>query len=227
LLSFVTSENYNFIEIHLLLNKKHFLKRIFRQSRSAKDRLSMQQTLGSIMARLFSMSDETWEKHANPWSVWTRFTALPVLTASIWSRVWIGPWAWGLIVLAIFWIWVNPRIFSKPVSADNWASKAVLGERVWINRKQIPVPKHHRLVPNLLSGISGLGLLFLIWGLWRLDIWPTVLGAILIYAGKVWFLDRMAWLYEDMKDSTKEYSRWLYNNNIEQGAEGDPVNRAP
>ncbi len=181
----------------------------------------MQQTLESRIARFFSMTDETWERHANPWSVWTRFTALPVLVAAIWSRVWIGPWAWGLTVLAILWIWVNPRMFRKPVSTDNWASKAVLGERVWINRKQIPVPEHHRIVPNLLSGVSGLGLPFLIWGLWELGIWPTVLGAVLIYAGKVWFLDRMVWLYEDMKDSTTEYSSWLYNNNAEQGAEGD------
>ncbi len=82
------------------------------------------------------MSDEIWEKHANPWSVWTRFAALPVLVAAVWSQVWIGPWAWGLTVLAILWIWVNPRIFRKPVSTDNWASKTVLGERVWINRKQ-------------------------------------------------------------------------------------------
>ena len=118
-------------------------------------------------------------------------------------------------------------MFSKPVSTDNWASKAVLGEHVWINRKQIAAPKHHRLVPNLLSGVSGLGLLFLIWGLWGLEIWPTALGAILIYAGKVWFLDRMVWLYEDMKDSTKEYSSWLYNNNGEQGTEGDAANPVP
>jgi uncharacterized protein DUF6653 len=61
-------------------------------------------------------------------------------------------------------------MFRKPVSTDNWASKAVLGERVWINRKQIPVPEHHRIVPNLLSGISGLGLPFLIWGLWKPEI---------------------------------------------------------
>ena len=173
----------------------------------------MQKTLESRIARLFSMSDETWEKHANHWSVWTRFTALPALIVAVWSRVWIGPWAWGMTVLAILWIWVNPRIFRKPVSTDNWASKAVIGERVWINRKQIPVPEHHRLVPNLLNGISGLGLLFLIWGLWRLNIWPTALGAVLIYSSKVWFLDRMVWLYEDMKDSTTEYSNWLYNNN--------------
>ena len=176
---------------------------------------SMQQTFESRIARLLSMSDETWEKHANPWSVWTRFTALPVLVAAVWSQVWIGTWGWGLTVLAILWIWVNPRLFRKPVSTDNWASKAVLGERVWINRKQIPVPEHHRHVPNLLNGISGIGLLFLVWGLWRLKIWPTVLGAVLIYVGKVWFLDRMVWLYEEMKDSTTEYSSWLYNNNAE------------
>ena len=88
---------------------------------------------------------------------------------------------------------------------------------MWINRKQIPVPEYHRLVPNLLNGISGLGLLFLIWGLWRLNIWPTALGAVLIYSSKVWFLDRMVWLYEDMKGSTIEYSSWLYNNNAEPG----------
>ena len=172
------------------------------------------------------MSDKTWERHANPWSVWTRFTVLPVLVVSIWSRVWIGPWALGLTAVTLVWTWINPRMFSKPVSTANWASKAVLGERVWMNRKQIPVPKHHRLVPNLLSGISSLGLPFLIWGLWRLEIWPTVLAAILIYAGKVWFLDRMVWLYEDMKESTEEYSYWLYDGNAEQEAEGDAANSA-
>jgi hypothetical protein len=186
----------------------------------------MQTTFESRIARLFSMSDRTWERHANPWSVWTRFTVLPALIVSIWSRMWIGSWAWGLTAVAIVWAWINPRMFSKPLSTANWASKAVLGERVWMNRKQIPVPRHHRLAPNLLSGISGLGLLFLIWGLWRLEIWPTVLAVILIYAGKVWFLDRMVWLYEDMKDSAEEYSHWLYTGEGEQGAEGDAANRA-
>lgn len=33
-----------------------------------------------------------------------------------------------------------------------------------------------------------------------------------VYAGKVWFLDRMVWLYEDMKEVTPEYSGWLYDN---------------
>jgi hypothetical protein len=33
---------------------------------------------------------------------------------------------------------------------------------------------------------------------------------ILIYAGKMWFLDRMVWLFENMKEKHKEYSNWEY-----------------
>ena len=175
----------------------------------------MKQTLESGIAKLFSMSNETWERHANPWSVWTRFTVLPFLVLAVWSRIWIGQWAWALTAIAIFWTWINPRMFAKPKSTDNWTSNAVLGERVWLNRRKIPVPRHHGRVPNLLSGISGLGIPYLIWGLWQLNAWPTVIGIVLVYAGKVWFLDRMVWLYEDMKNSTPEYSRWLYNEDAE------------
>jgi hypothetical protein len=175
----------------------------------------MKHTFEAKISKLFAMSDETWERHANPLSVWTRFSALPLLIISIWSREWIGYWAWAPVALSVFWIWINPRIFSRPPSTDNWASKAVLGERVWINRNNIPVPKHHRLAPNLLNCISALGIPFLIWGLWQPSVWPTAVGTILVYAGKVWFLDRMVWLFEDMKDSNDEYSHWLYNNKAE------------
>ena len=41
--------------------------------------------------RLMAMDDAAWARHANPWSVWARvLTPLPMLSASIWSRVWIG-----------------------------------------------------------------------------------------------------------------------------------------
>ena len=171
----------------------------------------MNPTFEERIARLFSMTDEVWEKHANPWSVWTRFSALPLLIVAIWSRLWIGPWAWALVSVTIYWIWINPRLFKKPLSTDNWASKAVLGERVWLNRKTIPVPRHHRIMPNLLNVISAAGLPLLIWGLVQYEWWPTLSGIVLIYTGKVWFLDRMVWLYEDMKDASPEYSKWLYN----------------
>ena len=48
------------------------------------------------------------------------------------------------------------------------------------------------------------------WGPVRFEPWPLLLGCALVYAGKLWFPDRMVWLYEDMKDRHAEYRSWLY-----------------
>jgi len=32
----------------------------------------------------------------------------------------------------------------------------------------------------------------------------------MVYCGKLWFLDRMVWLYEEMKELHPPYRRWLY-----------------
>ena len=173
----------------------------------------MHSNLEAKIAKWFDMSDETWQRHTNPWSVWTRITVLPILIITVWSRTWIGWWSLIPVLIAIAWAWFNPRIFAKPRSTDNWASKAVLGERVWLNRKETPVPTHHKIMPNILSGVSGIGLPFVIWGVWQLEIWPTLLGCVFVYAGKLWFLDRMVWIYENMKDVNQEYARWLYKDN--------------
>lgn len=162
------------------------------------------------IAVTFKMSDEAWQRHANPWSVWTRNTVLPLLIAAIWSRVWLGWWSLLPIALAVLWMWLNPRVFPPPASTNNWASKAVLGERVWLSRDKIPVPPQHRQMPLVLSVVSGLGVPFLVWGLVKLDVWPTLFGSALVYMGKLWFLDRMVWLYEDMKDADPQYQSWLY-----------------
>lgn len=124
-------------------------------------------------------------------------------------------------------MWINPRIFPPPASTsrnfrarvksveesfqeNNWAAKAVLGERVWLNRDKIPVPEHHRRIPSILSIVSTTGMLFIIYGLVTFNIWSTLLGSVIVYLGKFWFIDRMVWLYEDMKDTNAEYRRWLY-----------------
>ncbi len=167
-------------------------------------------TLERKIARAFAMSDEVWALHTSPWSVWTRFTVLPLLVLAIWSRIWIGWWAVLPTAAAILWVWLNPRLFPKPRSTNNWASKAVMGERVWLNRDRVPVPGHHRAAPHLLNSISALGVIFLIWGVIVLAIWPTLFGAALVYSGKLWFLDRMVWLYEDMKNADAHYRNWLY-----------------
>lgn len=162
------------------------------------------------IADLFRMDERTWARHASPWSVWTRAISLPLLMLAVWSRAWIGWWALLPVAAVVLWLWINPRAFPPPRSTNNWASKGVLGERVWLNRREIPVPEHHRLAPNILSAISASGALLLIWGLVRLEIWPALLGAVIVMLCKLWFVDRMVWLYEDMKDRHPPYREWLY-----------------
>jgi hypothetical protein len=155
------------------------------------------------LADVFGMSDRVWRRHANPWSVWTRFVVLPLMALAIWSRVWIGPWAWAPVVALLVWLWVNPRVFAEPRSTQSWASRAVLGERIWLNRKREAIPAGHCRAAARLSLLSGAGLAPLVWGLWKLEIWPTVLGAVCVYIGKMWFLDRMVWLHQDMADKSR------------------------
>lgn len=86
----------------------------------------------------------------------------------------------------------------------------MLGERVWINRKDIPVPIHHYKIIKILTAISGIGAVICVYGLIVLSIWPTVFGIVVVILGKTWFLDRMVWVYEEMKDNNSEYRSWLY-----------------
>ena len=161
------------------------------------------------LAKIFHLTPENWMKHANPWSVGTRYSVLPIIILAFWSRVWIGWWCLIPAAASLAWMFFNPVFFKKPRSTKNWASKSVLGERVWQNRNKIPVPAHHIILPQILNGVSSVGMLLSIWAIIQLSIWPAVLGVALAYLGKSWYLDRMVWLYEDMKHLS-EYGEWLY-----------------
>ncbi|WP_298969920.1 DUF6653 family protein [uncultured Roseobacter sp.] len=147
--------------------------------------------------RMMTMDDGVWLRHANPWSGWTRMlTCLPFLVLAIWSRVWIGTWALIPVALAIFWIWVNPRAFPPPARLDSWMSKGVLGERIFLNHRA-EVADHHRRAAIVLSLLSLPGFVVMVWGLYGLWWEGAVFGTILTALPKIWFVDRMVWIYED------------------------------
>ena len=102
-----------------------------------------------------------------------------------------------------------PIFFNKPKSTNNWASKSVLGERVFLNRDKVEIPKRHQTIAKILNSISSIGMIFAIYGIVKLALWPAIFGIALAYLGKSWYLDRMVWLYEDMKD-LPEYKKWLF-----------------
>ena len=161
-------------------------------------------------AKVFALDDKVWARHANPWSVWTRVAGFLFIVLAIWSRVWLGWWSLVPIAAAILWLWWNPRAFPPPSSTDNWASKGVLGERVYINRSEVPIPAHHQRVLNWIIAGTTVGTLALVYGLYSLDIWATVAGFAITAGGKLWFIDRMVWIYDDMIDADPRYRSWLY-----------------
>lgn len=146
-----------------------------------------------------AMDEAAWERHANPLSVYSRFSCLPLIVAAIWSRVWLDWWALVPLALAIGWTFVNPRLFSAPPDKETWAAKAVMGERLFLARKSLPVPGRHVSMAYWLTALSLAGAIALGYGLIVLDGWATLAGLAVAMAGKLWFCDRMVWLYEDME----------------------------
>ena len=155
-------------------------------------------TLEKQIAKIFNLKNDNWMKHANPWSIWTRFATLPFLILAIWSRIWLSWYSLIPILVLVLWLIINPTLFKKPKTFDNWGSKSVLGEKFWSERKQKSVPKYHKIPILILTILQTLGGIILIIGLWKLAIYFTIIGTIIVYFSKMWFLDRMVWIYEDM-----------------------------
>jgi len=164
---------------------------------------------GKSSETLMGMNDSVWQRHTNPWSGWSRVPVLPILATGIWSRDWIGWWSLIPIAATFVWIWINPRIFPPPRHTNNWMSKGVMGERVWLNRREVPIPKHHAQIAMLLNILAGLGLIPFVFGLIQLNFWAVYAGTAQMMIAKLWFLDRMVWLFDDMKDRHDQYRQWL------------------
>jgi uncharacterized protein DUF6653 len=149
------------------------------------------------VAGAFRMTDEAWFSHANPWSVYTRFAAIPPLVLAIWSRAWFGWWCLLPLAVVVVWLWLNPRVFAPVRTPVRWASKGIHGEMVWA-RHPADVPAAHRAALRLIAvpGIAGIGLTG--WGLVALEVWPTVVGVVLVVLAQLWRIDRLVWMYDDL-----------------------------
>jgi hypothetical protein len=169
------------------------------------------QTVETRVARAFGLSGENWMRHANPVSVWTRFAVLPLLAVSIWSRDWIGWWSLVPIVLSLVFMVVNPLLFPRPRSTRNWASKGVLGERIWADRKAVEIPQQFTSsVPNIAVAFQIVGMGVMSYGLVVLNVGDVITGIVIVQCAKAWFIDRMVLLFEDMKARRPEYAAWEY-----------------
>jgi hypothetical protein len=81
------------------------------------------------MSRLARLRRAIFARHANPWSAWTRWASTPLVLVPVWTR---RP---GHAVLVGAWLAVNPIVFGRVTDERNWATRAMLGEELWITRR--------------------------------------------------------------------------------------------
>lgn len=65
----------------------------------------------------------------NPWSAWTRWASTQLTLVPVWTRR-----RSHSVALAV-WLAVNPFIFGKPRHERAGATRAMLGEELWITRR--------------------------------------------------------------------------------------------
>ncbi|MEV7907834.1 DUF6653 family protein [Streptomyces anulatus] len=157
----------------------------------------------SAVAQAFRMTDEAWKRHANPWSVYTRFAAIPGMILAIWSRTWIGWWSLLPVATVIVWLWLNPHLFRPVEAAHSWAAKGIHGERLWLEQRA-RVPREYQALLRWLIPVGLAGFALLAWGLTALMVWPTVFGATLIVLAQLWRIDRLGLLHENQRPRSQE-----------------------
>lgn len=149
-------------------------------------------TRKNVVANAHGMSDEAWKRHANPWSVWTRFAAIPVFELAVWSREWIGWWSLAGVVAVGAWLWLNVHVF-RSVAPTSWAAKGIYGEKLHVDGR---APAAHKAVLTCLIAAGLVGFALIAWGLAALDVWPVALGTVTVVMAQLWRIDRYGLLFE-------------------------------
>jgi hypothetical protein len=93
------------------------------------------------------LTRKVFEHHSNPWSAWTRLLSTPLVLVPFWTR----SWRHGALVGA--WLLLNPIVFSEPKDDSAWATRAMLGEEMWIAKR----PLDKAMAVNVAASAFGIG----------------------------------------------------------------------
>jgi uncharacterized protein (DUF2062 family) len=130
------------------------------------------------------MKEQTWKRHSNPWSVWTRVLTNPLVYIPVWTR------SWRQAVLVGAWFLLNPRLFPPPHNNSSWATRSVLGEQIWTSKPRADLPM-------ALNMLSALFFLVALYSAYARQLWRLLSFGSLALVFKLWFLERMVTYYDE------------------------------
>jgi hypothetical protein len=132
------------------------------------------------------MSEQTWQRHSNPLSVWSRVLTNPLVYVPVWNR------SLPQAVPVALWFALNPRLFPPPTKDSAWATRAVLGEQLWMKGSK-------GVLPIALNAISGICFVAGLRAAYRRQLPPLVACGVLALGFKMLFLSRMVDLYDQRR----------------------------
>jgi hypothetical protein len=148
---------------------------------------SLRAEMGKGGGDMAILTEKSWKRHSNPWSVWTRILSYPLAYVPVWNR----SWKQGAVVGA--WFTANPVIFPPPQDDSSWATRCVLGEQLW-------TAKRRRDFPMALSSASAVFFAGALLAAYKRRFWPLMFFGGTSYLLKLWFLDRMTLFYEQHRE---------------------------
>ena len=115
---------------------------------------------GYVSSFIKQLTKKVFARHSNPWSAWSRLFSAPLVFVPIWNRSWREGTILGV------WLIVNPLVFPEPKDDEAWATRAMLGEEMWIAKR----PLDWAMAINVGATAFGLGGL---WGAYKQRLLPT------------------------------------------------------
>jgi len=141
-----------------------------------------------------------------------------LLTACLWSKLWLGAVAATLLCLAALVLVVfAPKLIERAGNRITWARLVGFGEKIWLNRLVVPVPKDLNYRLTMLYLVFWTGALVALWGgIATLPILSAT-GLIVAYSAQAMCFRKLIYLYEIMKDKNPLYRFWAataVNDNV-------------
>jgi hypothetical protein len=114
-------------------------------------------------------------RHAHPWSAWSRWASAPLVLLPVWTR------RRSHALITTIWFALNPVIFPKVRDERSWATRAILGEELWITSPTkdtamalsvvtsiiavvaLIAARRHRAVPAAIATVTQMALTLTYW----------------------------------------------------------------
>jgi hypothetical protein len=142
---------------------------------------------GTVSSLIKRLTREIFRHHSNPWSAWTRLFSAPLVFVPIWNR------SWRQAAILGVWLIVNPIVFPEPKDDKAWATRAMLGEEMWIAKR----PLDRAMAFSVGTAAFGLGG---VRGAYKQRLFPTAVCAVGQVALLLAYWREMALYYERHPD---------------------------